>query len=825
MTTIRSLPILRITFLTGFILALLFALYTNRVWEDYYITFRSSKNLAMGNGLVYNVGDRLHTFTSPLGVLIPAACSFVTGNSSDTAALWLFRGICAAAFGGAITLLVILMRKLAWPAIATALLAVMLLTDAKSLDFTINGMETAFMLLFMAYALWAHFSPRPRQWQHLGAAWAGLMWTRPDSFIYVGLMAAGCWLFNQPDRTGGDRRHQLLLFLKAGLLTTAIYGPWLIWAGWYYGSPIPHTIVAKAAMTGEGAALQEFLHGIWQLPYMIWRGDTAAEGSFLPAYYMFPSWPSWSLPFGRILGIIAAMLWLIPRLRLECRIASFAYFVAISYLSFVPYFPFPWYLPATTLLAWVALAGTIGQLWQSNRSSLHWIVGVSSVAVICGGLFLTVAASRQAKAQQFYVEDGNRRLIGEWLKEHSEPGDTVFMEPLGYIGYFSGLKTYDWPGMSSREVPEAVKLVGNQWQDIILYLRPDWLVLRDNSQENLKALSSKLSQKYYERVRDFNRREDIEKLDIAGKDLLLFDSHFEIYRRRNPMHLIFRDKAISPESYTAQLGVNRVIYENREAIFTHAPSTFTFEQFPGMSKLTGEFGFLDEAWTKSQKTAGAIFEIEQIHDDKSTTLLFSKTLRPGKNFEDRSVQSFSVAVPTIPHAKLNFSIRPAHPLDNAFNYTFWHGIKAESFSTTIAHQEGAVTSIDSDATNGFATMEEEGQEVLFAHAPSRLDFLVPDGATLVTGKIGLLQRAYTGSGNTDGVRFIIESVDPDGQRTVLLNRLLQPYTVSTDQGAHDFYAVLPIQAGFKLILRTEPRDSSRLDYTWSYWKDLRFEHR
>ncbi|MEN9402814.1 MAG: hypothetical protein RL091_1517, partial [Verrucomicrobiota bacterium] len=48
-------------------IAAAFALYTHHVWEDYYITYRSSKNLATGHGLVFNYGDRLHTFTSPLG--------------------------------------------------------------------------------------------------------------------------------------------------------------------------------------------------------------------------------------------------------------------------------------------------------------------------------------------------------------------------------------------------------------------------------------------------------------------------------------------------------------------------------------------------------------------------------------------------------------------------------------------------------------------------------------------------------------------------------------------------------------------------------------
>ena len=53
-------------FLGIFIIAVSFALYTNHAWEDYYITYRPSKNLATGHGLVFTPGQRTHTFTSPL---------------------------------------------------------------------------------------------------------------------------------------------------------------------------------------------------------------------------------------------------------------------------------------------------------------------------------------------------------------------------------------------------------------------------------------------------------------------------------------------------------------------------------------------------------------------------------------------------------------------------------------------------------------------------------------------------------------------------------------------------------------------------------------
>ena len=84
---------------------LLFAVATQHAWEDYWITFRSSRNLAAGNGLVYRVGERLHTFTSPLGVLLPAGLSWLTGNRSDDLVLWLFRAVSAGALAGGVVLL------------------------------------------------------------------------------------------------------------------------------------------------------------------------------------------------------------------------------------------------------------------------------------------------------------------------------------------------------------------------------------------------------------------------------------------------------------------------------------------------------------------------------------------------------------------------------------------------------------------------------------------------------------------------------------------------------------------------------------------------
>src|ERR1700712_2883408 len=141
------------------------AIYTQHAWEDYYITYRASKNLATGHGLTFTVGEKVHSFTSPLGVLLPAAASLLTGNSSDAAALWIFRVFGAVALAGTMIILQFSFRRIAAANVAAAaLLAAFVLSDAKILDFTINGMETPFLLLFLAWSWWALVTIPPRQW-------------------------------------------------------------------------------------------------------------------------------------------------------------------------------------------------------------------------------------------------------------------------------------------------------------------------------------------------------------------------------------------------------------------------------------------------------------------------------------------------------------------------------------------------------------------------------------------------------------------------------------------------------------------------------------
>ena len=653
-------------FWAAFTVAMVFALYTQHAWEDYWITFRSSKNLATGHGLVFNVGDRLHTFTSPLGVLLPAVASLLTANTSDPAALWIFRLMCATALGGAAALLVRIARRQNYGTITSFFLVAWLTLDAKIIDFTINGMETGFMVLFLVYALWAHLNPGPKQWRHLGAAWAGLMWTRPDSFIYVGLIAAGFWLFNDSRQSGTSRTQLLGLFLKAGLLTTALYLPWLVFAHLYYGTAVPHTITAKSGI-GDPRTLAGLLKSTLHLPLNAWADLASLKGTFLPAYHMIGGWPALLGQVGGGVAAVIALLWLLPFLRTETRVCSFAFFGAHAYLSYFPYFPFPWYLPSTTLLGIAALGGLLAQVLQAAGQRPAYRIAVTVAALLLAGAgWTTWQVARQLQAQQQYVEDGNRRKIGEWLHGQAEKGDTVFMEPLGYIGYFSQLKTYDFPGMSSREMVQTRQQVGLDWSALIENLQPNWLVLRPEEASRISTLVPDLLITHYTPAKEFSVAAEINRLDVMGRRYLEIDAKFTVYRRAK-----LKSYKTELVEIVSRFDVSKTLRDGDHLTLVHAPGRMIVAVPLKATTMEVTYGFSEGAYTgEGDKTDGATFQIAWEHGDRRVTLL-DITLNPVENPAHRGMQHFHCELPPATDATGRLIFRTLPGATMTKDWTCW----------------------------------------------------------------------------------------------------------------------------------------------------------
>ena len=497
---------------------LVFAGYTGQAWEDYYITFRSSRNLAEGHGLVYQLGEVVHTFTSPLGVLLPALGFALTGNAD--AALWFFRIISALALAGAAALVVSHARDQGWSRAACWIALCLGVFEAKIVAFSANGMETALLVLFAALAWRELTRPRGPRWLWLAVSYAGLMWTRPDAFIIAGAMVTGWWRFG-PRNLAGDERAWWGRLGRAMLLGGLLYLPWFLWAWHTYGSPVPQTIIAKSALMPGGLSLSRILLA----PLRCLVDNTAIDGLFTPIYAV-GGWPESLLFAGRLLARLAAFLWLVPRLPRATRAASFAVLLGAVYFNQIMFFP--WYFAPWTMLGALTLAGSYQAFASRMNSTGRIVIGI----VVVGALLLTVAQAYSARMQQEIIENHGRKQIGLWLRAHAAPRDTVFLEPIGYIGYFSQLKILDFPGLCAPEVSKIVHSGPGGYARIITTLKPDWLVLRpfEISTQNLQnggILDA------YVVAYTLNQRPQIDALDfLPGRNWLEFDAEFIVLHRR-----------------------------------------------------------------------------------------------------------------------------------------------------------------------------------------------------------------------------------------------------------------------------------------------------
>jgi len=520
-------------FASVFALALAFAAFTQHAWEDYYITYRASKNLATGHGLVFTAGQRVHSFTSPLNVLVPAALSFLTGNHSDELVLWLFRVLSSALLAGAAVLLFDSARKNALSGLATAVMVGMFTLDAKIVDFSINGQEIAFMMFFLAVAL--HTLTVRGDWAllKLGLAGAGLMWTRPDGFVYLGALAVGFLLFNASLPIGRSRLGLLKILFWAGAITAVMYLPWLLWAWHYYGSPVPHTIIAK----GLARQLSPPVVGH---PFSLMAGST-----FLPAYALvFGGW-HWTVGlYGKGLACLCIFYWCLPFARPQARAVSFALMLGQLYLSFAASFPFPWYVPNCTILGVFVLAHLTQQALdfalalqgkdEPNLRRLLACVRIGAAALLSAAFLLFLCVAWQLRVQQREIEDGTRKQIGLWLRQHAaSPADTVFLEPLGYIGYFSQLKMLDTPGLCAPEVVAAEKkLQTTSLAKVIPELQPDWLVLRPAEADPIRQAAPGLLTRDFSEVKVFDASDRVASYRwLPGRGYLLFDQKFIVFKR------------------------------------------------------------------------------------------------------------------------------------------------------------------------------------------------------------------------------------------------------------------------------------------------------
>jgi hypothetical protein len=512
---------------SAFLVPMLYAYKVNHIWEDYLITFRHSQNLCEGNGLVYQRGERVHGFTSPLGVLLPALGYQLTAQKSYLSALWMFRIFSSLAFAGAGVIFLQTLRKDGAPLRSILAMAAFFLLEVKAVEFTTDGMETGFMLFFFAGSFYLATVECRARWALTGLCWAGLMWTRPDGFVYV--IALSCVTFLYSGKSWGEATR---LLLKSSLVTTALYAPWLLWAWWYYGSPIPNTIIAKSALSPSWQALQYKEMILKTINFY----RATARDLFGP-FYVFDArdWPGWHGGYDWyfwILTLVCSLYWLVPIADRVGRAASLCFVVLTAYLAFIP-IAFPWYFPPVLACGLLVLASGV-VAYTRTVLTYRWAQVVVSVLVLAPIVYerawLFHKIERCMRIQQREVENNIRTEVGKWLHEHAAKGDRVCLEPIGYIGYFSQMKILDVPGLVAPEVTRLIKTIGDCWT-AGLTMRPEWFVLRPHEWDTLQKKGMGFRSNYSV-VKVFDVRPSIRAVpNVPNRGFLLYDACFIICKK------------------------------------------------------------------------------------------------------------------------------------------------------------------------------------------------------------------------------------------------------------------------------------------------------
>lgn len=224
------------------VLLLLAALYGVTVagsawWSDEaFLTLRSAGQFAEGNGPVWNSGERVQAFSSPLWMALAAVTHALTHE--------VLLAVQALSIGLSLGAVVLLGAVLARHAAAGALAMLACLFSHAFLDFSTSGLENPVVHLALALFALVWFSRKPggRTLALLGLT-AGLgMLSRLDvAWLLAPCMA--CALIQARSWKGP-------IWLALGLLPLAA---WLLFATLYYGAPMPTAYYIRGSVAAEPA--------------------------------------------------------------------------------------------------------------------------------------------------------------------------------------------------------------------------------------------------------------------------------------------------------------------------------------------------------------------------------------------------------------------------------------------------------------------------------------------------------------------------------------------------------------------------------------------
>ena len=395
--------------------------------DDAYITLRYARNLVEGHGFVFNHGERVLGTTTPLFTLLLAAAAAVK-VPFETAAFTLPLVSDLLLIAG----LILVLERHGY-GVAGAAAGAFIAVSPVYVTAATSGMETSLYVLLLggAFHSWARSLATSSFWPP--ALWfAALAMCRPDAM--AALAAAGA--------VGVSRRpwHTVRMLAATALLVA----PWLIFATWYFGSPVPQSVLAKAALAEPFGGIDVF-------------GQMFGRGVYFPVTVLAcvgaaALWQTGS-PVWR-----AVLLWWV--LYTSAFIASGGFAL------------FPWYfiplLPPYIAAAGVGWTTLVSRLPARVRSRLAWTLPV--LVLVYGAIRLPV--QRDLLVRSWETRERTYLRIGRELADTPTPCRLAATE-IGALGFTFRGRVIDLVGLVT---PMALSI---EPDELLHYEEAAWLVTQN----------------------------------------------------------------------------------------------------------------------------------------------------------------------------------------------------------------------------------------------------------------------------------------------------------------------------------------------------------
>jgi arabinofuranosyltransferase len=415
-------------------------LYGGNVVDDAMTSMQYAKQLALGNGLVFNTGERVEGYTNFAWVIFMTPLYWLSTQLGFhfVSAVTLFN----IGFASANLVLVwALARRFLGERHPAPWLAVGLcLADNSFAVWAILGLEVHFLALFMLLAVWASTSASPRRYGWLGLALLGAHLTRPDAGLFCAVMVAyqaldAALVWRSGDRGEAARR-------AVGVCTAA--GVWLVLYGAYfyaryryYGMLFPNTFYVKL-----GGPIDAWARGLRYLHGFL------AERAYTP-----------------LLALLAA-LWVRHPLVRVLLVYNSLHALYVVYVGGDFFAGHRFFVPELPQLALLVALGVAAVAERAQRASwfgafrqrylpgqrAHTALLVAAVALLA--LVFQRGVTRGplvGEVRRWGRDLTNQTRLFRWLGEHRPPAASVATCLIGHTGFYSSARVIDMCGIIDPE--------------------------------------------------------------------------------------------------------------------------------------------------------------------------------------------------------------------------------------------------------------------------------------------------------------------------------------------------------------------------------------